>query len=352
MARLWLVRAGKNGERETAAISQSVLAPGFIEVADLTPAKDRDAVLVKITEALPSEGLNTRKNFAAQLNQFRNTIAIGDLVVMPRKLTPGVAIGRVTGPYAYSDDPALRHVRSIEWKRVDLPRTAIKQDLRFSLGAFMTICEISRNEALKRIQAVIETGKDPGPSLAIPKPSKPSPVATDEVEDAEDAPTDIEDLANQQLIALIKSEFAGHALAQLVGEILEADGYSVRVSPPGPDNSRDILAADGALGFGERRICVQVKSGDKPADNAVVLSLQGAMTNAKAATGLLVSLSGVTPPAQKILDDNFFTLRLWQMPDLLNALFRTYHRLPDETRARLPLKQIWIPVGRDEGGEA
>jgi hypothetical protein len=30
-----------------------------------------------------SEGENTRKNFAAQLNQFRNTMGVGDLVVMP-----------------------------------------------------------------------------------------------------------------------------------------------------------------------------------------------------------------------------------------------------------------------------
>lgn len=352
MTRLWLVRAGKNGERETAALSQGLLAPGFMEVGDLTSAKSRDAVFARVSEAFPGEGENKLKNFAAQLNQFRNTIEIGDLVVMPRKLTTGVAFGRVTGPYVYSDDPALRHIRTVDWKRVDVPRIDLKQDLRFSFGAFMTICEISRNEALKRIQAVIDTGKDPGPSLALPKATKVTVLDAEGVQEAEEAPTDIEDLANQQLIALIKAEFAGHALAQLVGQILEADGYSVRVSPPGPDNSRDILAADGALGFGEHRICVQVKSGDKPADNSVVLGLQGAMANAKAATGLLVSLSGVTLPAQKILDDNFFTLRLWQMPDLLSALYRTYHKLPDETRARLPLKQIWIPVARDDGGEA
>jgi restriction system protein len=71
----------------------------------------------------------------------------------------------------------------------------------------------------------------------------------------------------------------------------------------------------------------------------------------KAKTGLLVSLSGVTSKAQKVLDDNFFILRLWQMPELLAALYRTYHKLPDETRARLPLKQIWVPVARNGGGE-
>ncbi len=157
-------------------------------------------------------------------------------------------------------------------------------------------------------------------------------------------PSDLEDLASQQLIALIKSEFAGHGLAQLVGEILQADGYSVRISPPRPDGSRDILAADGALGFGERRICVQVKSGDAAADNGVVLGLQGAMANAKAATGLLVCLSGVTSKAQKILDDNFFTLRLWQGARRPVRRLRVGGRRPARTRrAQAAARQAFAP---------
>lgn len=209
MTRLWLVRAGKHGEREAAALADNVLAPGFIEVPDLTPAKDRRAVFDKVTEGLPSEGENTRKNFAAQLNQFRNTISIGDIVVMPRKLTPSIAVGRITGPYTYSSDPALRHIRTVDWKRTDVPRTDLKQDLRFSLGAFMTICEVSRNEALKRFQGIIDTGKDLGPSLSLPKASKAAPPDADGVQEAEDAPTDIEDLANQQLIASMPVRPAG-----------------------------------------------------------------------------------------------------------------------------------------------
>ena len=53
-------------------------------------------------------------------------------------------------------------------------------------------------------------------------------------------------------------------------------------------------------------------------------------------------------PAQKELDNNFFKLRLWQMPDLLKALFQSYGSLSDGTRAKLPLKQIWAPIS--EGG--
>jgi restriction system protein len=75
----------------------------------------------------------------------------------------------------------------------------------------------------------------------------------------------------------------------------------------------------------------------------------GAMSNSQARTGLLVSIGGVNSAAQRELDNNFFKLRLWQMRDLLNALFRVYNQLSDETREKLPLKQIWAPMrARDE----
>ena len=35
MTRLWIVRAGKQGHRELAAIEQGRLLPGFLEVGDL-----------------------------------------------------------------------------------------------------------------------------------------------------------------------------------------------------------------------------------------------------------------------------------------------------------------------------
>ena len=188
----------------------------------------------------------------------------------------------------------------------------------------------------------METGKDPG-SLLGTQGTVPNNESDDEA-DADDFATDIEDIAGQQIISLIKSEFAGHALADLIAEILEVEGYTTKVSPPGPDGGVDILAAGGTLGLGEDRICVQVKSGDGAANHDVVLRLIGSVSNTQAQTGLLVSIGGVNAPAQKELDNNFFKLRLWQMPDVLRALYRTYGQLSDETRKKLPLKQIWAPV--------
>ena len=96
------------------------------------------------------------------------------------------------------------------------------------------------------------------------------------------------------------------------------------------------------------RICVQVKSGDGAANHDVVLRLIGSVSNTQAQTGLLVSIGGVNAAAQKELDNNFFKLRLWQMPDLLKALFRSYENLSDGTRAKLPLKQIWAPISEGD----
>jgi restriction system protein len=347
MTRLWIVRAGAHGERELAAISQRKLLPGFLEVGNLSTKQNRDAILAYLQAALPNQGENRLRNFAAQLNQFVNTIQAGDYVVMPRKVTNGVAIGIVKGPYQYDVDSEFKHSRAVEWEEESLPRDTFKQDLRHSFGAFMTVCEIKRNAALDRVKAVLDKGVDPGSLLG--KQGHIQAVAADESVEADEYQTDIEDIANQQIISLIKSEFAGHALADLVAEILRVEGYTTKVSPPGADGGVDILAAGGTLGLGEDRVCVQVKSGDGPANHDVVLRLIGSVSNTQAQTGLLVSIGGVNAAAQKELDNNFFKLRLWQMPDLLRALFRTYDELSDETRSKLPLKQIWAPMSG--GGE-
>ena len=233
MTRLWIVRAGKQGDRELAAIAHDRLLPGFLDVGDLRRFPDRDAILEHLEEVMPNGGRNRLRNFAAQLNQFAHTIQVGDLVVMPRKLTDGVAIGEVTGNYVFSAEDPYKHSRPVSWSEESVPRDTFKQDLRYSLGAFMTICEVRRNSALDRVRAVLETGTDPGSLLGKQGLTPPQP--SDEDADAEDYAIDIEDIANQQMVSLIKCEFAGHALADLVAEILRVEGYTTNVSPPGPD---------------------------------------------------------------------------------------------------------------------
>ncbi len=195
MTRLWLVRAGRQGERERDALEGGRAILGFHEVGDLSKKHNREAILAQLEQNMPEAGENRRRNFAAQLNQFVNTMQIGDLVILPLKVAEGIAIGEVAGNYQYMVDERTPHSRAIKWLIESTPRDTFKQDLRHSFGAFMTVCEISRNEALERVRAVIEAGRDPGPTLGMAGRIRTSASPEDSTE-ASEAETDIEDLAN------------------------------------------------------------------------------------------------------------------------------------------------------------
>ena len=148
MKRLWKVTLGRNGEQEAHALETGELMLGF-QVKDLLRAKDRDAVLAMMSSLWPNSKPKSLLNFAAQLNQFANTIQPGDLVVVPLKTDSKVAIGEVTGPCSISTDG--NPIRPVKWLKTDVPREVFRQDLLYSFGAFMTVCEISRNDALSRV---------------------------------------------------------------------------------------------------------------------------------------------------------------------------------------------------------
>jgi restriction system protein len=350
--RLWIVRAGRYGEREAEALASSVLVPGFDDVGDLSTAASREDVRKVLEQSFPTASAGRIKNFANQLWQFVHTIQLGDLVIMPRKNTGLVAIAEMLGQYEFrSDLPAYRHRRSVKWLKTDLQRNVFKQDMLHSFGAFMTICEIERHNALDRVKFALAKGTDPGAggigqatgaSITDDAEKSDSPAV-----DAENAAPDIEDLANNQIRQHIGSVFAGHAMARLVESILKAEGYVTMTSLPGKDGGIDILAGRGSLGLDQPRLCVQVKSGNSASDVTVLRALQGSMQNVKADHGLLVSWSGVTSEVEREARNSYFTVRIWDSADLIEALLRNYDRLSEEIRTELPLKRIWTLVLED-----
>jgi hypothetical protein len=100
-----------------------------------------------------------------QLWRLLRVIEVDDFVVTPLK-NGHVAIGRVTGGYQCRQDTASdwRHVRPVVWLQTALPRSAIQQDLLHSMGSLLTICQLRRHGAARRIAALAEIGTDPGPT--------------------------------------------------------------------------------------------------------------------------------------------------------------------------------------------
>jgi restriction system protein len=336
---LWLVRAGRHGEGEGVALQQNLAVIGWRELPDLSGITARDELAALLRSVYPNAAPKKLSNWESQIWPFIQVIAPGDLVALPLKTQSGtVAIGRITGPYKYCADlpPEAKHSRAVEWLK-EIPRTQFDQDLRHSLGAFMTVCRIKRNNAEERVKAML-SGK--------PVKQKPTEVATDE--DTDEVPFDLEQFARDQIRDYIAQKFAGHGLAALVGEILNAQGYQTRVSPEGPDGGVDVIAGRGPLGFDQPRMVVQVKSGEGSVDVKVVRELQGVMKHFGAEHGLVVAWGGYKAGVAKEAARSFFEIRLWDSDDLVRMIQAHYDDLPDDIQAELPLKRIWTLVLSEE----
>lgn len=351
MTQAWVIRAGKHGEREAWALSEGCSGGGWREVPDLSPCATKDQVAQVVAETFTGASAGKLANFAGQSWALRDRITPGDLLVMPRKASKQIALGRVTGGYEYreqEEDANKRHVVPVDWIRTDLPRSAVKQDLLFSLGSAMTIFSPSKNNALARLEHLMEHGSDPGQvtapwgaSSAPATPSSPG-VLVDPTEDVDEpeVDTDIEEVAHDQIMTRISEDFAGHGLADLVSALLRAEGLHCVQSPPGPDGGIDIVAGRGVLGLDEP-IVVQVKSGS-PVGEPVVTHLYGVMSNHGAHQGLLVAWGGLKSPARNALKASKLRVRVWEAADIVDAVLASYDQLDEETRGRLPLKRVWM----------
>ncbi|MBN8185060.1 restriction endonuclease [Roseibium aggregatum] len=340
--RVWLVRLGKHGEHETLALDSNVLTIGFGIAHDISHLTDREMLIEEMARLFPDDKPNMHKNFAAQVNQFANVAEVGDLVISPMKTTSTIAIGRISGPYRAG--PSGEAQRPVEWLKIDLPRDTFRQDLLYSFGAFMTVCEISRNNALDRIKAVLATGKDPGDGAKPERIYKNQQTGQPDAEEASDQLIDLNRIARDQIEKRIASVFVGHDFTTLVAAILRAQGYRTRVSPPGADNGVDIVAGSGPLGLEAPRLVVQVKSGSNVVDQPTLQGLIGSTQDTQADHGLIVSWGGYTSAVRRRLNELYFRVRLWGREELVDNLLANYDKLPEGIRAELPLKRTWTLV--------
>jgi len=338
--KVWLVRAGRHGEDEEASLSNGLSIIGFREIGDLHPYSAIKDLQKALGERIPTGPFKRIENLSRQLWAFKEHIKVGDLVVLPLKSQPSqIAIGYVKGPYSYiSVAGEKRHVRAVDWIKPTIPRSNFKQDLLYSLGAFMTVCSITRNNAEKRFAEIISGKPDPG--------YKEKETPEKEVERI-----DISQAAHDEIVSFIRLNFQGHDLARLVEAILKAEGFITQRSVPGPDGGVDILAGKGPFGLDAPTLCVQVKATDTAADVNIYRSLHGSMTNFNANQGLLVCWSGYTQPVRNEARQQMFKIRLWDQTDLVQAIYRTYDRLDPEIQAELPLKHIWTLVHEEDESE-
>jgi restriction system protein len=346
---LWLCRAGKHGEHEKRFFDTNriYLTWEGLEKENLGKAGDLKQLKSIMRKAYPTVSDTHLGRSAGQVWTFVKDMNAGDWIVVPRKTTPSLAFAEIAGGYEFDDaaDGAYQHSRKVRWLNMDVPRSTVDQDLLYSFGSLLTICEIRRNDAERRIRKLAGDHWGVNGSSSIAQRLQ----ETEALESAEEATLDLEQLGRDEIAKFINAKFKGHGLARLVESVLKAQGYTTYRSPEGPDSGVDLLASPGPLGFGQPRICVQVKSSDSPVDSPTLNQLIGTMQNMHADQGLLVSWGGFKSSIAKEVPRQFFKVRMWDQTDLITEIFDHYNELDEDVRAELPLKRIWTIAADEEG---
>jgi restriction system protein len=333
---IWLFRAGKNGEYEEKFLTDNRVYLTWNDLNfDLAGIAQKQDLYSKLVNHYDLDKEKTAINWASQIWPIAHRMEIGDWVVLPSKVNRTIHFGKIKGEYIY--DEALGspyfHYRDVEWFATDIPRDNFDQDILYSLGAFMTICKIHKNDAEARLKEMYKNGWTT---------KKCSSVTSIQDDDSDDSQVDLNEFILDRISEYIIRKFKGHDMELLIEEILKAKGFTTFRSPEGADHGVDILASSGTLGFGSPCICVQVKSNDGTIDRPTLDQLIGTMSNYNADYGLLVSWSGFKNSVNKEVPKQFFKVRLWDSKKIIEEIFKNYDNLSDKIKAEIPLKRVWM----------
>ena len=313
-----------------------MLTIGFGYTENFAEAQAQEDVAKEIQRYNPGATPRQIAAWSRQIWSFKSRIENGDLVIMPRKGQPYIAIGTIVGSYIFRPElQELQHGRPVEWINTEVSRNSLSEDLHRSLSADLTVFQPRASDSENRLRAIATDDK-------TPLGGNTYPVDLPDQSEEPDSSFNLEEEANNRIREYISTHFHGHGFTRLVAAVLEAQGYVVEVAPPGPDGGVDIVAGSGPMGFDRPRICVQVKSGAQTTKVNVLRELEGIIKNFGADFGLLVSWGGFTGDTKSEARKNtYFNVRLWDSERFLTAVFQNYEQLPAVLKAELPMKQIW-----------
>jgi restriction system protein len=144
---LWLVRAGKYGENEHYALENNVVTIGggwgLPNIDKITTKKDLENLYLRIN---PNVKRLSMVKMIGQIWDFAKEIKTGDIVALPLKSQSAIALGTIKGDYEFRELPEVKHILPVKRSGI-IPRSEFDQDLLYSLGASLTVCQIQRNNA-------------------------------------------------------------------------------------------------------------------------------------------------------------------------------------------------------------
>ena len=158
---VWVVRSGNTADEEV-ALAKGFLALGYDIDRDISELKTLEDIRGLLHRLKPDVSDRTISAEARRVRAFKESIAAGDLIVMPRMGGSTVAFGEMSGEYFYlPDNPRLPHTRAVTWLNTEVHRSEMEADLQKSINARGTVYQPRCDEAEFRLKTIAESGRDP-----------------------------------------------------------------------------------------------------------------------------------------------------------------------------------------------
>lgn len=160
---LWVVRAGEGLSSLPLFEKFDVVAIGWSELPRSPVGLTRPQLAELMTSTYSTSSAATLSNYTGQVWHFVNTIAPGDLIVVPLERSAAFRVAQVTGKAETRPELAgYCAAREVEWLAESIPALSLAEDLRNALGAMMTVFRPRASAAELRLRQVMEAGVDPG----------------------------------------------------------------------------------------------------------------------------------------------------------------------------------------------
>lgn len=325
----WMVRAGRGGYVIEDFEKKGCVAVGWAEMGDISGIKTKEELAHRHDEMNPELSRAQRGIQIGMISRFVFDFTEGDNVITYNSDSREYLIGKITGPHRYQPNRVPDHpnARDVKWiGRVN--RDDLTVDTRNRLGSIATLFMVNET-AWEEIQGVLK-----GVAPPVPEPEVNSAFDTIKAEMIGNAHEFIKD----RVKALDWDD-----MQELAAGILRAMGYKTLVSAPGSDLGKDIVASPDGLGLEEPRIRVEVKHRKGSMGAPDIRSFIGALRHGD--KGLYISTGGFSKEANYEAERATVPVTLVDLDTLVLLLTEHYESLDAETRALVPLKRIYWPLG-------
>jgi restriction system protein len=327
MPKAWMVRAGEGGDVIEDFIEKNVVAIGWAELPDLSGVHSRDELKKLIEQNYREDRPGQRRSWFAQVGTFRFDIKKGDAVVTYNPDTREYHLGNVTGDYQYRSGVVqdYPHTHQVAWF-AKVSRDDLSVQSKNTLGAIQAV--FSLEDVIDELNSFAKGEKQ----------SKAAAEGLQMDQLRQNVISQSHEFIKDRLQALSWED-----MQDLVAGLLRAMGYQTRVSPPGADRGKDIIASPDGLGLGQPRIRVEVKHRPKEViSSATLRSFLGAFRQGD--HGIYVATGTYSKEARYEAERAQHPITLLDLGDLVALLTQHYEKLDSETRAMVPLIRVYWPA--------